>query len=105
MKFEASKLKGNCVYGRAILDKSKHTKLSFAKPSETCQYPVSQRNRTPAMKTRHANHYTIGQITGSPQMIKNLNEHFLNVLNTQKPHLVENAGFVKDSIGIIKTHT
>ena len=31
MKGEASKLKGNCGYGRTLMDKSKHTKLSFAK--------------------------------------------------------------------------
>ena len=34
-----------------------------------------------------------------------LKEHFLGVLNTQKPHRVENAGFIKDSRGIIKTYT
>ena len=31
MKGEASKLKGNCGYGRTMMDKSKHTKLSFVK--------------------------------------------------------------------------
>ena len=30
MKGEASKLKGNCGYGRTIMDKSKHTKVSFS---------------------------------------------------------------------------
>ena len=34
-----------------------------------------------------------------------LKEHFLDVLNTQQPHSVENAGFVKDSRGTIKTYT
>ena len=31
VKGEASKLKGNCGYGRTLMDKSKHTHLSFAK--------------------------------------------------------------------------
>ena len=31
MKGEGSKLKGNCGYDRTLMDKSKHTKLSFAK--------------------------------------------------------------------------
>ena len=31
MKGEASKLKGNCGYGRTLMDKSKHTQLSFTK--------------------------------------------------------------------------
>ena len=30
MKGEASKLKGNCGYGRVLMDKSKHTKVSFS---------------------------------------------------------------------------
>ena len=30
MKGEMSKLKGNCGYGRTLMDKSKHTKISFA---------------------------------------------------------------------------
>ena len=34
-----------------------------------------------------------------------LKEHFLDVFNTQKPHSIENAGFVKDSRGTIKTYT
>ena len=34
-----------------------------------------------------------------------LKEHFLAVLDTQKPHIVENAGFVKDTNGVIKTYT
>ena len=36
---------------------------------------------------------------------KLLKEHFLEVLNTQKPHEVENAGFIKDSRNIMKTYT
>ena len=31
VKGEASKLKGNCGYGRTLMDKSKHTRISFAK--------------------------------------------------------------------------
>ena len=34
-----------------------------------------------------------------------LKEHFLIVLNTQRPHSVQNAGFIKDSRGTIKTYT
>ena len=34
-----------------------------------------------------------------------LKEHFLTLLNTQDPHFVENARFIKDSRGIIKTYT
>ena len=31
VKGDASKLKGNCGYGRTLLDKSKHTRISFTK--------------------------------------------------------------------------
>ena len=31
MKGEVSKLKGNCGYGRVLMDKSKHTRLAVAK--------------------------------------------------------------------------
>ena len=31
--------------------------------------------------------------------------HMLNVLDTKQPHNVENAGFIKDSQGTIKTYT
>ena len=34
-----------------------------------------------------------------------LKEHFLTILETQQPHRVENAGFVKDKEGVIKTYT
>ena len=33
-----------------------------------------------------------------------IKEYFLSVLNSQKPHLVENAGFIRDE-NIIKTYT
>ena len=34
-----------------------------------------------------------------------LKDHFLHVLNSQHSHYVENAGFIKDSRGTIKTYT
>ena len=34
-----------------------------------------------------------------------LKEHLLDVLRTQQPHFVENAGFIKDKVGTIKTYT
>ena len=34
-----------------------------------------------------------------------LKEHYLGILGTQQPHRVENAGFVKDKEGNIKTYT
>ena len=34
-----------------------------------------------------------------------LKKHFLDVLQTQQPHRVENAGFVKDKEGTINTYT
>ena len=34
-----------------------------------------------------------------------LKKHFLDVLETQQPHRVENSGFVKDKEGNIKTYT
>ena len=36
---------------------------------------------------------------------KLLKEHFLDVLGTTKPHLVENAGFVREANGTTKTYT
>ena len=40
-KGEASKLKGNCGYGRTMMDKSKHTKLPFVKEKNL---PKHERN-------------------------------------------------------------
>ena len=50
------------------------------------------------LKGKEAKSTTKTSCKGSQQMRNELRkEHFLNVLNTQQPHSVENAGFIKDS--------
>ena len=38
VKGEGSKLKGNCGYGRTLMDKSKHTKINFAKKKNLAKH-------------------------------------------------------------------
>ena len=38
VKGDASKLKGNCGYGRTLMDKSKHTRISFAKKTNLANH-------------------------------------------------------------------
>ena len=55
---------------------------------------------------KEGNSTTISSCKGTQQKRNELlKEHFLNVLNTQQPHSAENAGFIKDSRGTIKTNT
>ena len=55
------------------------------------------------IRERHTPKQVVKELTKKRNEL--LKEHFLHVLDTQIPYYVENAGFIEDTRGVIKTYT